>query len=130
MDAGLKAEDPDRKMEIAIGQMLRYGVVGSGVVVAAGGVLYLGRSYGAVTRYATFHATAPALRTVAGVLHGVRALDPESLIQLGILLLIATPVARVVFCLVGFMVQRDRVYVAISLLVLAILTYSLVHGVS
>ncbi len=125
-----QVKDPDRAMEIVIGQMLRYGVVGSGVVVAAGGVLYLGKSYGVATRYATFHATAPSLRTIAGVLHGVGRLDPESLIQLGILLLIATPVARVVFCLVGFLVQRDHVYVAISLLVLAILTYSLVRGAS
>jgi len=43
-----------------------------------------------------------SLRTVNGVLQGVSHLDAESIIQLGLLLLIATPVVRVIFCLVGF----------------------------
>ncbi len=50
------------------------------------------------------------------------------MIQLGILLLIATPVVRVVFCVVGFARQRDRLYVAVRTLVLAILIYSLMSG--
>jgi uncharacterized membrane protein len=50
---------------------------------------------------------------------------PEAVIQLGLLILIATPVARVIFSLVGFVLERDRVYVAITLAVLAILAYSI-----
>ena len=59
---------------------------------------------------------------------GVARFDAASVIQLGILLLIATPVVRVVFCVVGFARQRDRLYVAVSSLVLAILIYSLMSG--
>jgi uncharacterized membrane protein len=51
--------------------------------------------------------------------------DPLALIQLGLFLLIATPVARVILSVAAFAVERDRVYVAITTLVLAILLYSI-----
>ena len=118
----------DKKMEVAIGHMLRVGVVLSGIVVAIGGAIYLDKAPSATPSYSTFRAAKPTLRTVAGVLEGVRHLDPASLIQLGILMLIATPIVRVVYCVVGFSLQRDRMYMAISTLVLAILVYSLLRG--
>lgn len=121
------AQLTDKEMEMEIGQMLRIGVSLSALVVFAGGVLYL-RSGVVLPDYKHFHATADHLRTIAGVVHGVGHFDPASVIQLGILLLIATPVVRVVFCVVGFARQRDRLYVAVSALVLVILTYSLVAG--
>jgi uncharacterized membrane protein len=117
----------DKEMEMEIGQMLRIGVILSAIVVFAGGLLYL-RSDPGVPDYVHFHATADPLRTVAGVLHGVSRWDSASVIQLGILLLIATPVVRVMFCVVGFARQRDRIYVGISALVLLILAYSLMSG--
>jgi len=121
------AEFTDKEMEIEIGQMLRIGVSLSALVVFAGGILYLRSATGAPD-YAHFHATAEHLRTIAGVLHGVARFDAASMIQLGILLLIATPVVRVILCVVGFARQRDRLYVGVSALVLAILTYSLLAG--
>jgi uncharacterized membrane protein len=50
------------------------------------------------------------------------------LIQLGLLLLIATPVARVAVAIVGFALERDRLYTVISLIVLLILLASLIHA--
>ena len=50
---------------------------------------------------------------------------PEALILAGLLILIATPVARVVFSLVAFALERDRVYVAITAIVLLALLYSI-----
>ena len=52
-------------------------------------------------------------------------LGGRGIIQLGLLLLIATPVARVVFSVIGFVRQRDFVYVVLTLIVLAVLLYSL-----
>jgi uncharacterized membrane protein len=49
----------------------------------------------------------------------------RGIIQLGLLFLIATPVARVVFSIFAFSVQRDRLYVVVTLTVLAILMFSL-----
>jgi uncharacterized membrane protein len=51
--------------------------------------------------------------------------DARSIIMLGLLLLIATPVARVGMCIVGFLMERDKLYVAVSSVVMAILVYSL-----
>jgi uncharacterized membrane protein len=121
------AQYTDKEMEMQIGQMLRIGVSLSALVVFAGGVLYL-RSGVVLPDYKQFHATADHLRTISGVLHGVGRFDAASLIQLGLLLLIATPVVRVMFCVVGFARQRDRLYIAVSALVLVILIYSLLAG--
>jgi uncharacterized membrane protein len=118
----------DQEMEIEIGAMLRIGVTVSAIVVLLGGVFWLLRAWGLTTDYTQFHATAAPLRTVTGVMRGVTRFDASSVIQLGILLLIATPVARVAFCIWGFARQRDVLYVAISTLVLVILVYSLLSG--
>jgi uncharacterized membrane protein len=49
-------------------------------------------------------------------------------VQLGVLLLIATPVARVAFSALAFARQRDYTYVALTLFVLAVLLCSLFVG--
>ena len=67
-------------------------------------------------------------RSVAGVVHGALALERASIIQLGVLLLIATPVARVAFSVLAFAAQRDAIYVTVTLVVLAVLLYSLFLG--
>lgn len=118
----------DKNMELAIGRMLRFGVIVSGLAVLAGGIVYLAKAPSVMPSYSTFHPVSPALRSVTGVLLGVRRLDSRSLIQLGILLLIATPIVRVIYCVVGFARQRDRLYIGISTLVLAILIFSLLRG--
>ena len=53
------------------------------------------------------------------------ALQPRSLIQFGLLLLIATPIARVAFSVIAFAVERDRLYVAFTIVVLMVLVWSL-----
>jgi uncharacterized membrane protein len=118
----------DKQLESAIADMLRFGVVLAAIVVFVGGGIYLHRPSLAPPDYSHFHATAPALRSAAGVFHGVLQLDAKSVIQFGILILIATPVARVVLCVIGFSRQRDRLYTGVSTTVLIILTYSLIRG--
>ena len=56
------------------------------------------------------------------------SLSSGGIIQAGLLLLIATPVARVVFSVFAFALQRDRTYVFVTLIVLGILLYSLMGG--
>jgi uncharacterized membrane protein len=70
------------------------------------------------------------LRTVPGIFHEALALHGRGLIQLGLLILIATPIARVAFSVVAFLYQRDWTYVVVTLIVLALLVYSLFgeHG--
>ncbi len=118
----------DHDLELSIAAMLGFGVGLAALVVLAGGLLYLQHPWSATPDYSHFLPVNPSLRTFTGILRGARQLSPESIIQLGLILLIATPVARVAFCVVGFARQRDVLYVLISSGVLAILLYSLTRG--
>jgi uncharacterized membrane protein len=118
----------DEKLEQILGNLLRAGVVVSGAEVLAGGVLYLLRHGSAVPHYRVFSGEPSDLRHVRGIVSDALALQGRGLIQFGLLLLVATPVARVLFSLVGFAIQRDRTYVAVTLIVLAVLIYGLAGG--
>jgi len=117
----------DESLEMAIGRMLQAGVLLAAVVVLAGGVMYLLHAHGPRPDYSHFHGVAETLRVPSGIWHGVLHGDAESVIQFGLLLLIATPVFRVVVALVGFAVEHDQLYVWVSAIVLAVLLYSLWH---
>jgi uncharacterized membrane protein len=118
----------DHELDLSVAAMLRVGITLAALVVFLGGVLYLRYPWLPHPDYTHFTPPTPALSTLRGVVHGALHLDPPSIIQAGLILLIATPVARVVFCVVGFARQRDLVYTAISVIVLAVLTYSLTVG--
>ena len=118
----------DHKMESAMGHMLRIGVMLAAAVVFVGGVLYLLQTHGPRPDYTAFHGVAAQLRSPKGIWRGAIAGDSHSIIQLGLLLLIATPIARVVFAAGGFAAERDKLYVGVSLFVFAVLMYSILHG--
>jgi len=115
----------DLRIEIWVSIMLRTGVLLAAAIVLTGGILYLGHAHGPRPDYRHFHAEPAHFTTLSGVLHGVAALNPESIIMLGLLVLIATPVVRVGMCIVGFFFERDRLYTIVSTIVLLILLYSL-----
>ncbi len=115
----------DERIESIIGILLRVGVVLAGAVVLAGGAWHLLHHGGAAPDFHVFRGEPAELRSVGGVWKGVRQGRNSSFIQLGLLLLIATPIARVAFAAAAFALQRDRTYVVISLIVLATLLYSL-----
>jgi uncharacterized membrane protein len=117
----------DDNLEIAIGRMLQTGVLLAAAVVLAGGVLYLLHASGPRPDYSHFHGVAEVLRTPSGIWRGLLHGDAESVIQFGLLLLIATPVVRVILAGVGFLMERDRLYSWVSATVLAVLLYSLAH---
>ena len=117
----------DKKLEIVIGRGLQVGVLLAAAVVFVGGVLYLLHAGGPRPDYSHFHGVAQHLRTPSGIWHGVVHGDAESVIQLGLLILIATPVMRVIFAGVGFLMERDQLYFWVSAAVLAVLLYSLWH---
>ena len=106
-----------------MGRLLQVGVLLASFVMLAGGVLYMRAHRGGVPDYRIFKSEPQALRHMGGVMSGVAAGDPAAIIQLAVLLLIATPVARVVFALFAFGIERDKLYVGISALVLAVLLY-------
>jgi uncharacterized membrane protein len=118
----------EQEVEGIVGNLLRVGVMLAAVVVFAGGVLYLIRHGSSVPDYRVFHGEPTDLRGISGIVSDVVALRSRGIIQLGLLLLVATPVARVAFSTFAFARQRDHTYVIVTLSVLAVLLYSLVGG--
>jgi uncharacterized membrane protein len=115
----------DEKVDRLIGVILQAGVLTAGMLVLAGGVLYLTRYGLTPTNYGVFGSESAEIRSIWPILSGAGHLDGRAVIELGILALVATPVIRVLFSVLAFGVQRDRLYVPITLLVLGILLYGL-----
>jgi uncharacterized membrane protein len=116
----------DKRIESVVGNLLRTGVFLSAFVVFCGAIFYLVRHGHSPVDYRVFQSEPLELRTVRGILRGAMDLHGRGIIQLGLLLLIATPVARVAFCIFGFAAERDRLYVVFTAVVLAILIFSLI----
>jgi len=121
-------ENADQRMDQIIGRLLQSGVILAAAFVFAGGAVFLARHPTPVTNYRVFQGEPEELRTVSGIFHEARELRGRGLIQLGLLILIATPIARVAFSAVAFLYQRDWTYVVVTLIVLGLLVYSLLGG--
>jgi len=115
----------DQRLEIIIGNLLRAGVLLSAAVVLGGGVWLLFDCGHARADYHQFLPPADTLRSPGAIVAALRRPDPQLLIQFGLLLLIATPVARVIISLIAFAIERDWLYVLLTAIVLAVLLYSL-----
>ena len=115
--------DQDLKLQRAVAAVLRTGVLTASAVTSAGILIYLFHARGTVD-YRFFHANR-AGQTITGILAGAASFNGEAVIQLGLLLLILTPVVRVALAGLGFAFERDWLYTSVSSIVLAILLFSL-----
>jgi uncharacterized membrane protein len=115
----------DQRIETTLGNLLRAGVLLSALVVLIGGVIYLLRHGRSPVDFGMFRGEPADLRNVRGIIGDTLALRGRGIIQFGLLLLIATPVARVAFSIFGFAEERDRMYVVFTVIVFSILLYSL-----
>jgi uncharacterized membrane protein len=128
MTEGAPAGWTDERVEAVLGNLLRAGVLLSAFVVFVGGVIYLAHHGWEPADYRTFREPVPELTNPRLIVRSALGGGARGLIQLGLLLLIATPVARVVFSVVAFTRQRDWTYVALTAVVLVILLFSLFYG--
>jgi uncharacterized membrane protein len=123
--------NPDQGVEQALGNLLRAGVILAATVAAIGGGMYLFAYGGQSVRdepaeYQKFRGEPASLTSPAGIVRAALEGSRRALIGVGLLLLIGTPVARVVFSVLAFARQRDVLYVVITLIVLTLLIFSLV----
>ena len=118
----------DKQVEILIGQVLRAGVLLSCLVTLVGLLLYLVHHAAAIPNYHVFHSVTAPLRSVYELIPRAFHGYPLAIIQLGVLLLIATPIARVAFLVGAFALEGDRMYVMVSGLVLIILLGSILFA--
>jgi len=115
----------DRKIEEIVADLLCVGVMLSAFVTFIGAVIYLIRHGTGHADYRIFRGEPSDLRSLGGILHRAYHGNARGIIQLGLVLLIATPVARVAFSIWGFAAEHDRMYTIFTGIVLAILLYSL-----
>jgi uncharacterized membrane protein len=116
--------EKEYSLELSMGRLLQIGVTIAALVTLFGGVMYLVQNGGSIRNYQHFHAATPATTTISGILESAEQLNPHGIMGLGILLLIATPVCRVIFGVIGFALIRDRLYTVISMIVLGVLLFS------
>lgn len=114
-----------QKMEEQMGLLLRTGVLLACAIMLGGAVLDLIRHGGQHESYSAFHGEPAALESIEGILGEVRTGDARAIIQLSVLVLIATPVMRVAFAIFGFARQKQWIFSLVSVTVLALLSYGL-----
>lgn len=116
-----------------IGNTLRRGVTLACVLAAVGGIYYLASHGGdPVPDYRNFDAATAAAQTdyttLGGIVRGVAAFNAYSCIQLGVAVLILTPIVRVLFSFLDFALERDWLYAAITAVVLAVIVANSLGG--
>ena len=124
----LKRGWTDEQVDQLIGTLLRSGVIVAALVVLIGGISYLIRYGATLPDYRVFRGEPADLRSLSGIVSDALSFRTRGIIQLGLLLLIATPIARVAFSIFAFTLQRDRIYIIVTFIVLCVLIYSLVGG--
>ena len=111
----------EARIAALISVVLRTGVAVSAVLVLVGAIVFLSRHGDSLPLYHSFRGSPRRFRELGGIVSSALAWRGRGLIQFGLLILLATPVARVALSFVGFAAIRDRTYVAISGIVLALL---------
>jgi uncharacterized membrane protein len=115
----------DDEMRTLMGSLLRLGVVSSAAIVMFGGILFFIQHPKVTFDFNSFKNEPARLKQITSIVKGTLELKSRAVIQSGILLLIATPLARVLFALVGFLLEKDWIYAGITFIVLSILALSL-----
>jgi len=118
----------DKDMQLLLGQVLRAGTVISVSIVFIGGIFYLYRHGHTIADYRTFKGIPDFVQYASGIFNGIFSFKGQAIIQFGIILLIATPIFRVIFSAIGFVLEKDYLYLGISLLVLLIIFMSMLSG--
>ena len=123
----IKINITPRQMEMFIGRMLRVGVFTACAIAIVGGILYIVQKGGTQVDFAEF-TSSMAVESIGDVIRGVLALDAISVIQLSLLILIATPIMRVAVSVIAFDIEKDLLYVIITLAVLSIIIFNIFNG--
>ncbi len=128
MKEPLSTKLKDKDIQSLIGSVLRWGVLLSMAVVAIGGIIYLSRHQHDIYDYSKFKGEPDFTRNLGAIFQGILDFKGRAIIQFGIILLIATPITRVLFSAFGFLVEKDYLYVGITLVVLSIIIVSMLGG--
>lgn len=121
----------DSDLQSIIGNVLRYGVLLALVTSLIGGVVLFMTQPDKKIDFSTFNEKDENIfivfqRLFEGLQHG----DGESIIFLGIILLFLTPAIRLILSLFSFFLEKDWLYIFITLIVISIIVFSVSFGFS
>ncbi|WP_133712363.1 DUF1634 domain-containing protein [Myroides indicus] len=121
----------DKDLQIIIGNVLRYGVWLALTVALIGGFILLLSSSEQTIDFQNFTIKDNNLFEVFNaIIAGVKQGNGEAIIFLGIIFLFLTPALRLVLSLISFFLEKDRLYVFITLIVIGIIVLSVSFGFS
>ena len=130
MDTNKQENLNDKDIQVILGTLLRAGVIISMSIVLIGGAIFLIHNKGGITDYKVFTPELAKFSSIAEISKGVLTFHGDAIVQFGILMLIFTPIARIVFAIFSFLIERDYLYVLIGFIILAIITISLNGGLA
>ncbi|HEX7692643.1 MAG TPA: DUF1634 domain-containing protein [Sediminibacterium sp.] len=115
----------DRDVERIMGNLLRYGVLASSMIVFTGAVVYLAQHAQDAPHYTHFEGEPSGLKTLGDTWRSAWQGNGLAIIQAGLFVLIATPVARIIFSIISYLLEKDYLYLLITGTVLAIILCNL-----
>jgi uncharacterized membrane protein len=120
--------DTEGSLQHVVSVVLRTGVLAATGVGTVAGVYELAVHGRDRVAFKPFVGSPEADRHVPSILANALHLQPRALMMVALLLLLLTPIVRVAVSLLGFIRERDRVYVAVTAVVLLTLLGSLFLG--
>jgi uncharacterized membrane protein len=118
----------DKNSVLTAGRIVQAIVFIAAIITGAGGIAYLVSSGNHIHSYSKFNEIAPFLKSINGIIKCALSFNSEAVMQLGVLVLIAIPLIRVIVFLISFIKERDWIYVAVSAIVMGVLLYSIGAG--
>lgn len=115
----------DRDVEQIMGNLLRYGVLASAMIVLTGAVVYLMQHAQDAPHYTHFEGEPSGLKTLGDTWRSAWQGNGLAIIQAGLFVLIATPIARIIFSIISYLIEKDYLYLLITGAVLAIILWNL-----
>lgn len=115
----------DKDVQVILGTLLKVGVLVSTCIVLIGGMIFIYTHASQKVSFTDFKPEEVKFSSIASIFVGLRAFDGLAIIQFGVLLLIFTPIARVVFSIFSFLMEKDYMYVLIGIIVLCVIITSL-----
>jgi len=125
MSKGVKHYLGDKDVQVLLGTLLRVGVILSASVVFVGGIVFISMHSNQVVSFKNFKPEEAKFSSIASIFLGLRSFNGLAIIQFGVLLLIFTPIARIVFSIFSFLMEKDYMYVLIGIVVLCVIITSL-----
>lgn len=118
----------DVDLNRSVGNLLRLGVILSVATSLIGFIKLFMEGFKMPKKYTSLDMGSSSEKVWSMFWNSLCKGEGMAIIQLGILLLIFTPLVRIIFALIGYLKEKDYLYVVISSIVLAIMAVSFFTG--